>query len=99
MSNPLPVIGPMTFKEYQTYTDNNYSQASDSLGDSDLQTSKDEITTAMNDFIDNSVSVDIPDFDFNPFGYMSFGGGHCIPFTVDLSIGTLDPSFRSQFQN
>ncbi|EGR0569095.1 hypothetical protein E8L98_08385 [Vibrio cholerae] len=90
VSNPLPVIGPMTFKEYQTYTDNNYSQASDSLGDSDLQTSKDEITTAMNDFIDNSVSVDIPDFDFNPFGYMSFGGGHCIPFTVDLSIGTLD---------
>ncbi|MFL1027748.1 hypothetical protein, partial [Vibrio parahaemolyticus] len=66
-SNPLPVIGPMTFKEYQTYTDNNYSQASESLGSADLQTSKDEITAAMNEFIDNSVSVEIPDFDFNPF--------------------------------
>ncbi|MEG7567761.1 hypothetical protein [Vibrio cholerae] len=89
-SNPLPVIGPMTFEEYYTYTDANLAQASSSIGDGDLTSSKNEITTAMNDFINNSVSVDVPEWEFNPFGYLSYGGGQCLPFTVRLSIGDID---------
>ncbi|MFA0125911.1 hypothetical protein AB4400_31595, partial [Vibrio sp. 10N.261.48.A2] len=46
-NNPLPVIGPMTFQEYSTYTDTNLEQASSSLGDGDLTGSKSEITAAM----------------------------------------------------
>ncbi|WP_347080542.1 hypothetical protein, partial [Escherichia coli] len=86
-SNPLPVIGPMTFEEYYTYTDANLAQASSSIGDGDLTSSKNEITAAMNDFINNSVSVDVPEWEFNPFGYLSYGSGQCLPFTVRLSIG------------
>ncbi|MFA0125024.1 hypothetical protein AB4400_27045, partial [Vibrio sp. 10N.261.48.A2] len=48
------------------------------------------ITAAMDDFIKDSVSVDVPEWEFNPFGYISFGGGQCLPFTARISIGDLD---------
>lgn len=87
-SNPLPVIGPMTFNEYQTYTNSNFADASTNLGTGDIQGSKNEITVAMDNFIDNSVSIEVPEWEFNPFGYLTFGGGQCLPFNANLSIGS-----------
>lgn len=91
-SNPLPVVGPMTFTEYQTYTDSNFADAATNLGTGDIQGSKDEITLAMDNFIDNSVSIEVPEWEFNPFGYLTFGGGQCLPFTANLSIGSFQKS-------
>ncbi|MFA1573958.1 hypothetical protein [Vibrio cyclitrophicus] len=89
-SNPMPVVGPITLAEYTAYTDSNLAQASSSIGGGDLTGAKSEITAAMDDFIKDSVSVEVPEWEFNPFGYISFGGGQCLPFTARISIGDFD---------
>uniref|UniRef100_UPI001C2F8767 cytochrome P450 n=3 Tax=Vibrio cholerae TaxID=666 RepID=UPI001C2F8767 len=32
---------------------------------------------------------EIPEFQFSPFGYFSFGGGSCIGFTSNVSMGKI----------
>lgn len=87
LPNPLPVIGPLTRTEFEQVQAKNFSEATTNLPDPNFQKHEDEITKAMNDFIADSVDVDVPEFGFNPFGYFSYGGGSCIAFSFNLSIG------------
>ncbi|MCC4856609.1 hypothetical protein LMH78_12425 [Vibrio lentus] len=87
LPNPLPVIGPLTRTEFEQVQAKNFSEATTNLPDPNFQKHQDEITKAMNDFIADSVDVVVPEFGFNPFGYFSYGGGSCIAFSFNLSIG------------
>ncbi|CAH7181447.1 conserved hypothetical protein [Vibrio chagasii] len=87
LPNPLPVIGPLTRTEFEQVQAKNFSEATSNLPDPNFQKHEDEITKAMNDFIADSVDVVVPEFGFNPFGYFSYGGGSCIAFSFNLSIG------------
>lgn len=87
LPNPLPVIGPLTRTEFEQVQAKNFSDATSNLPDPKFQKNQDEITKAMNDFIADSVDVVVPEFGFNPFGYFSYGGGSCIAFSFNLSIG------------
>lgn len=87
LPNPLPVIGPLTRTEFEQVQAKNFSEATSNLPDPKFQKNQDEITKAMNDFIADSVDVVVPEFGFNPFGYFSYGGGSCIAFNFNLSIG------------
>lgn len=87
LPNPLPVIGPLTRTEFEQVQAKNFSEATSNLPDPKFQKNQDEITKAMNDFIADSVDVFVPEFGFNPFGYFSYGGGSCIAFNFNLSIG------------
>lgn len=84
---PLPVIGPLTRTDLEQVQAQNFQQATDGLPQADFSTPQDQITQAMNDFIADKVEANVPDFSFNPFGYFTFGGGECVAFHFDLSIG------------
>ncbi len=84
---PLPVVGPMTLAEFEQAQQRNFAEATNGLPEADFQTPQDQITQAMNDFIADKVTADVPEFSFNPFGYFTFGGGACIEFQYTLSIG------------
>ncbi|KJF95128.1 hypothetical protein [Photobacterium angustum] len=84
---PLPVIGPLTRTELETVLNKQYQDATNNLNSPDLKNYQDTVTNAMNDFITNKVTADIPTFGFNPFGFVTFGDGTCVGFSQTLSIG------------
>ncbi|MGY5767756.1 hypothetical protein [Vibrio cincinnatiensis] len=84
---PLPVIGPMTRTEFEQVQARNAQEALNGLPEPDFKTPAQQITDAMNDFLSDKVDIDIPEFSFSPFGYFSYGGGSCIAFDFDLSLG------------
>lgn len=92
---PLPVIGPMTRTEFEQVQAQNAQDALTGLQAPDFDTPQQQITDAMNSFLADKVDTSVPEFGWSPFGYFSFGGGGCIAFNFDLSIG--GKSFHAVF--
>ncbi|EKO3563510.1 hypothetical protein HJA72_004297 [Vibrio fluvialis] len=92
---PLPVIGPMTRTEFEQVQAQNAQDALTGLQAPDFDTPQQQITDAMNSFLADKVDTAVPELGWSPFGYFSFGGGGCIAFNFDLSIG--GKSFHAVF--
>ncbi|ENM5895632.1 hypothetical protein NTH50_003812 [Vibrio mimicus] len=88
---PLPVIGPITREEFRTEQQNLWNEAGNALpdGTSIFQAHEQAAKQAMDTFIQDNLNPDIPEFQFSPFGYFSFGGGSCIGFTSNVSMGRI----------
>lgn len=88
---PLPVIGPITREEFRTEQQNLWNEAGNSLpdGTSIFQAHEQAAKQAMDTFIQDNLNPEIPEFQFSPFGYFSFGGGSCIGFTSNVSMGKI----------
>lgn len=84
---PLPVIGPLTRTELEAVQAQNFSQADSALPTADFAKSQDDITQLMENFVKQQTDLEVPEFQFNPFGYFTFGGGGCISFNFSVSIG------------
>ncbi|ENN2714263.1 hypothetical protein AB9N09_002339 [Vibrio cholerae] len=84
---PLPVIGPLTRTELEAVQAQNFSQADSALPTADFAKSQDDITQLMENFVKQQTDLEVPEFQFNPFGYFTFGGGGCISFNFTVSIG------------
>ncbi|MFP1109969.1 hypothetical protein ACK8QL_16680 [Vibrio cholerae] len=88
---PLPVIGPITREEFRTEQQNLWNEAGNALpdGTSIFQAHEQAAKQAMDTFIQDNLNPEIPEFQFSPFGYFSFGGGSCIGFTSNVSMGKI----------
>ncbi|HGE6077221.1 TPA: hypothetical protein ACGG71_001558 [Vibrio cholerae] len=88
---PLPVIGPITREEFRTEQQNLWNEAGNALpdGTSIFQAHEQVAKQAMDTFIQDNLNPEIPEFQFSPFGYFSFGGGSCIGFTSNVSMGKI----------
>ncbi|EJL6511906.1 hypothetical protein NMS08_001090 [Vibrio cholerae] len=88
---PLPVIGPITREEFRTEQQNLWNEAGNALpdGTSIFQAHEQASKQAMDTFIQDNLNPEIPEFQFSPFGYFSFGGGSCIGFTSNVSMGKI----------
>lgn len=84
---PLPVTGPLTRSELEEVQAKTYAEAAQGVPDAKFSDAQQEIEDAMNNFINDKVNVDIPEFHLNPFGYFTYGGGQCIAFNFNLSVG------------
>ncbi|RBM54064.1 hypothetical protein [Vibrio tarriae] len=84
---PLPVIGPLTRTELEAVQAQNFSQADSALPTADFTKPQDDITQLMENFVKQQTDLEVPEFQFNPFGYFTFGGGGCISFNFTVSIG------------
>lgn len=84
---PLPVIGPLTRTELEAVQAQNFAQADSALPTADFSKSQDDITQLMENFVKQQTDLEVPEFQFNPFGYFTFGGGGCISFNFTVSIG------------
>lgn len=84
---PLPVIGPLTRTELEAVQAQNFAQADSALPTADFAKSQDDITQLMENFVKQQTDLEVPEFQFNPFGYFTFGGGGCISFNFTVSIG------------
>ncbi|ELJ8570008.1 hypothetical protein RUK56_001457 [Vibrio cholerae] len=88
---PLPVIGPITREEFRTEQQNLWNEAGSALpdGTSIFQAHEQAAKQAMDTFIQDNLNPEIPEFQFSPFGYFSFGGGSCIGFTANVTMGKI----------
>ncbi|EPQ6835144.1 hypothetical protein ACUMR9_001976 [Vibrio cholerae] len=88
---PLPVIGPITREEFRIEQQNLWNEAGNALpdGTSIFQAHEQAAKQAMDTFIQDNLNPEIPEFQFSPFGYFSFGGGSCIGFTSNVSMGRI----------
>ncbi|ELP6122395.1 hypothetical protein QTV43_003620 [Vibrio vulnificus] len=88
---PLPVIGPITREQFRTEQQRFYDEAASALPQPTTFFSDhaDTVQKAMSDFLENKITPDVPEFEFNIFGYFTFGGGSCSGFTVPASMGRI----------